>query len=165
MHTSDIQTLYEYNCWANEHILVAATGVPAEQFASARLGYCGLRDTLVHIFSAERRWRWRWQGLPSTPMLAAEEVPTLLMLRDLWEQEKQQMRAYLSALHDSDLSEVFSYRTAKGRDISSVRWHTMAHMINHGTHHRAELALLLTQLGCSPGNIDLNVFVTERSSN
>ena len=57
MHTEDIQLLYDYNCWANVRILRAAAGVPGEQFASARLGYCGLRDTLVHMFSAERRWR------------------------------------------------------------------------------------------------------------
>ena len=162
MHASDIQTLYEYNCWANERILSAATGVQAELFASARLGYCGLRDTLVHIFGAEQRWRLRWQGVPSTPMLMAEEVPTLLVLRELWEEEKPQMRAYLLTLRDADLSDRFSYHTAKGRVISSTRWHTMAHMINHGTQHRSELALLLTELECSPGNIDLNVFVSER---
>ena len=162
MHASDIQTLYEYNCWANERILSAATGVQAELFASARLGYCGLRDTLVHIFGAEQRWRLRWQGMPSTPMLTAEEVPTLLVLRELWEEEKPQMRAYLLTLRDADLSDTFSYHTAKGRVISSTRWHTMAHMINHGTQHRSELALLLTELECSPGNIDLNVFVSER---
>jgi uncharacterized damage-inducible protein DinB len=162
MQASDIQTLYDYNCWANERILSAAAGVPAELFASARLGYCGLRDTLVHIFGAEQRWRLRWQGVPSTPMLMAEEVPTLLVLRELWEDEKPQMRAYLSTLRDSDLSDTFSYHTAKGRVISSTRWHTMAHMINHGTQHRSELALLLTELGCSPGNIDLNIFISER---
>jgi len=136
--------------------------VQAELFASARLGYCGLRDTLVHIFGAEQRWRLRWQGVPSTPMLMAEEVPTLLVLRELWEEEKPQMRAYLLTLRDADLSDRFSYHTAKGRVISSTRWHTMAHMINHGTQHRSELALLLTELECSPGNIDLNVFVSER---
>lgn len=162
MHANDIQTLYDYNCWANERILGAAAGVPDEQFASARLGYCGLRDTLVHIFSAERRWRTRWQGLPNTPMLTAEEVPTLQALRDLWAEEQPQMRVYLGTLRDEDLSDTFSYHTAKGRAISSTRWHTMAHMINHGTQHRAELALLLTELGYSPGNIDLNVFVSER---
>jgi uncharacterized damage-inducible protein DinB len=162
MHASDMQTLYDYNCWANERILSVAAAVTAEQFVSARLGYCGLRDTLVHIFGAEQRWRLRWQGMTNTPMPAVEEIPTLLRLRELWENEKPQMRAYLNSLRDSDLSDSFSYHTAKGRVISSTRWHAMAHMINHGTQHRSELALLLTELGCSPGNIDLNVFVSER---
>jgi uncharacterized damage-inducible protein DinB len=161
MNIQDIQILYEYNCWANDRILSAAVGVSAELFASARLGYCGLRDTLVHIFSAERRWRLRWQGVPNTPMLTAEDVPILIMLRDLWAEEQLQMRAYLGTLRDADLSAIISYQTAKGRLISSTCWHTMAHMINHGTQHRAELAMLLTELGCSPGNFD-NVFVSER---
>jgi uncharacterized damage-inducible protein DinB len=55
MHANDIQTLYEYNCWANERVLGAATNLPDAAFTSVRLGYCGLRDTLVHMFSAERR--------------------------------------------------------------------------------------------------------------
>jgi uncharacterized damage-inducible protein DinB len=162
MHAEDIQLLYDYNCWANERILSAAAGVPAEQFASAKLGYCSLRDTLVHVFSAERRWRSRWQGQPNTPMLAAEDVPTPAVLRQLWEAERPMMRAYLATLSDPDLSDTLSYSTPKGRAITSTRWHTMIHMINHGTQHRAELALLLTELGHSPGNIDLNVFIAER---
>lgn len=161
MHASDIQTLYDYNCWANDRILSAAASVPVELFASARLGYCGLRDTLVHIFGAEQRWRLRWQGVLSNPMPTAEGIPTLLVLRELWEEEKPQMHAYLRTLSDSDLSDTFSYHTAKGRVIRNTRWHTMAHMINHGTQHRGELALLLSELECSPGNIDLNVFVSE----
>jgi uncharacterized damage-inducible protein DinB len=156
--------LYDYNCWANERILSAAVRVPNELFASARLGYCGLRDTLVHIFSAERRWRLRWQGVPSTPMVTAEEVPTLRALRERWEDEQREMRAYLSTLRDAELSNTISYQRANGSVMTSTRWHTMAHMINHGTQHRSELALLLTELGCSPGNLDLNIFISELSA-
>ena len=164
MHADDIRLLYDYNCWANQRILSAAAGVPGEQFASARLGYCGLRDTLLHMFSAERRWRVRWQGLPNTAMLAADEVPTWVALRELWEAEQQLMRAYLATVGDDELAGVFSYRRSNGTLITSTRWHTMAHMINHATQHRAELGLLLTDLGHSPGNIDLNVFLSRDRS-
>ena len=164
MHAEDIQLLYDYNCWANARILRAAASVPGEQFALARLCYCGLRDTLVHMYSAERRWRARWQGESNMPMLAAEQVPTLDALRELWEAEQPLMRAYLATVSDDDLASSFSYQRSNGTRITSTCWHTIAHMINHATQHRAELGLLLTELGCSPGNLDLNVFLSRDRS-
>ena len=159
MHSYDIRMLYEYNCWANQRILGAAAGVSDAQFVSARLGYCRLRDTLVHIFSAERRWRLRWQGVPDTSMVDPEQVLTLSALRELWEAEQPQMQAYLGTLPDDEFAEVFSYQRSNGSVMTSTRWAALAHMVNHGTQHRAELALLLTELGHSPGNMDLNVFI------
>lgn len=162
MNVHEIQLLYDYNCWANERILGAAEGLTPEQFAEARLGYCQLRDTLAHMFSAERRWRQRWQGEPITPMLDPASVPDLAALRQAWAPEQQLMRAYLGTLRDGDLAHDVSYSRSNGSPITSTFWHTLAHLVNHGTQHRSELALLLTELGCSPGNLDLVIYTQER---
>jgi uncharacterized damage-inducible protein DinB len=37
----------------------------------------------------------------------------------------------------------------------------MAHVVNHGTQHRAEAAALLTDYGCSPGDVDMIYFLDE----
>ena len=49
-------------------------------------------------------------------------------------------------------------RANRGRIRSGRRWSTK---VNHATQHRSEAALLMTRLGCSPGDLDLLVYEDE----
>lgn len=158
MNVEDIRTLYEHYFWANERLLNAVAQLPADQFATAALGPCALRPTLVHLVNAIWTWRSRWQGTSVTTALEPEAFPTLGAVLERWQQEDELLRPYLASLTDEQLQERFDYRLVKGTPFNSIRWHTLVQVANHATQHRAEIALLLTELGYSPGDLDFIMF-------
>jgi uncharacterized damage-inducible protein DinB len=72
------------------------------------------------------------------------------------------MRTFLAELTDEDLQRAVHYRTKQGVPYENPLWQLLLHVVNHGTQHRAEAAIVLTQHGCSPGDVDLIVFLRER---
>jgi uncharacterized damage-inducible protein DinB len=162
MNTQDILTLYRYNQWANARILDTTARVTEEQFlAPASLPHGGLRGTLVHALSAEWIWRQRWEGTSPTRVLKPDEFPTFDALCSRWAEEEAQLMRFVDGLTDERLKLPFDYNNTSGKPFSRILWQAMAHVVNHGTQHRAEAAALLTDLGHSPGDLDLIIFLNE----
>ena len=162
MNKQDILTLYQYNQWANALILNAAANVTQEQYlAPVSNPHSGLRGTLVHTLFAEWIWRKRWEGNSPNYRFKVEEFPTLDSLRARWLEEERHLMSFVDGLSDERLTSKFKYTSTIGEPYEKVLWHAMAHVVNHGTQHRAEAALILTDLGCSPGDVDLIYFLNE----
>ena len=166
MQVNDILLLYDYNDWANKRILDAAAALSDADFLARRnLVWGSVRSTLAHAWGAEWIWRQRCQfGAAPTTLPAADDFPTLAALRARWDEEEAAMRAYLSGLDNEQLNGQFSYRTTGGKLYSAVLWQILAHIVNHGTQHRAEVAQTLTDLGHSPGDVDLIVYLRQRAA-
>ncbi len=164
MNKGDIYLLYQYNSWANARILNAAAGVTHEQFiARASFPHGGLRGTLTHVLFAEWIWRRRWEGESPTQRIKPEEFPGFEALRSRWQIEERNLLAFVEQVSEDTLLSTFDYRTTGGEPRRNVLWQVMAHVVNHGTQHRSEAAALLTDLGHSPGDIDMIVFLREMS--
>lgn len=160
MNKQDILLLYQYNQWANAKILNAAANVTQEQFvAPATFPHGGLRATLVHALSAEWMWRTRWEGTSPTTMLKPQDFPDFQSLRMRWADEEMRLMNFVNGISDESLNSTFDYTNTSGKPFTKVLWHAMTHVVNHGTQHRAEAAAMLTDLGYSPGDIDLIFFV------
>ena len=160
MNKQDILTLYKYNQWSNEKILNAAANVSQEQFlADASYPHGGLRGTLTHTLFAEWIWRNRWQGKSPTFRIQPEEFPTFEALRTRWMDEEKSLMEFVHSLTDEKLNQVIQYKNTKGLPFEQMFWKMMAHVVNHGTQHRAEAAALLTEFGCSPGDVDMIYFL------
>jgi uncharacterized damage-inducible protein DinB len=162
MNKQDILILYQYNQWANTRILNAAEKVTQEQFlAPASFPHGGLRGTLVHALFAEWIWRRRWEGTSPTQRLKPDDFPTVESLRARWQEEEKQLMDFVNGLSDDRLNSTFSYTNTSGQPFTRVLWQAMAHVVNHGTQHRAEAAAMLTDFGHSPGDIDMILFLME----
>jgi uncharacterized damage-inducible protein DinB len=62
--------------------------------------------------------------------------------------------ASASSLDGSAMNEVLTW-TSEGTELRAPRWEVIAHIVNHGTQHRAEIARFLMGCGHSPGDLDL----------
>ena len=164
MQKSDLLLLYDYNYWANQRILAAVEKMSQEEFsAPARHSWGGLRDTLVHVMEAEWIWRKRCQEQVSpTAVPHEQDFPTLAVLCEHWQAEEQTMRGYVNSLSDEQLDQSIHYASIAGKPYATILWQILAHVVNHGTQHRAECAALLTELGYSPGDIDMILYLRER---
>jgi uncharacterized damage-inducible protein DinB len=161
MNRSDILTLFDYNDWANGRITAVAERVSDEQLlAPANASHGSLRDTLVHMLSAEWIWRLRCQeGVSPEAPLPSDHYPDFAALRDRWQKESAALRGYIEGLSDEDLAQTVHYSSTGGRLYSDTTWHILVHLVNHGTQHRSEAAVLLTDYGHSPGDLDFILFL------
>jgi uncharacterized damage-inducible protein DinB len=69
------------------------------------------------------------------------------------------MRKYLAGLTDEALAGNIEYTRTEGTHFKTPLWQILLHVINHGTQSRSEAAVLLTQYGHSPGDLDYMVFL------
>lgn len=162
MTRDDLLLLFDYNYWATERLLNAVGKLSAEQYAEtvAGLSMGSIRNTLVHMLAAERIWRLRClEGQSPTQLLRWEDLPALDLLRSVWVEEEEAMRAGLARLTDGMLAGRLAYRTTDGQPKEEILWQLLVQVVNHGTQHRAEAAVALTAFGFSPGDVDFIVFL------
>jgi uncharacterized damage-inducible protein DinB len=158
MRVGDLRELFDYIAWANERILRAAEGLTAAQFvAPARFPGRSLRGCLLHVVNALRFHLAGWQGLPAPPDLKPGDCPDVATLRTLWAREEAALRAFLGTLTDADLDRPRSLTfTREGFVATAPLWKLLVHNVNHATQHRSDAAQMLTDLGHSPGDLDLS---------
>jgi uncharacterized damage-inducible protein DinB len=163
MTVSDLQDFYDYSYWANRRLLQVIARLTPEEFTRTVAGsYGSVRNTLVHVLSAEWGWLDRCGG-PSRPgKLRPEDFSTLESLISTWDQVEGYMRGFLSGLRDDDLTRIVEYPGEGGAVRAMPMGPLLHHGIIHAAHHRGQVALLLRALGHSPGNFDLVIYSGER---
>lgn len=157
MTVKDLERRYDYGYWANRKLFAVLAQLTPEQFTQNVAGsYGSIRNTLVHMLSAEWGWIDRCGGPARGPVLKADDYPTIDSLLDQWAIVEGYAREFLGTLRDDDLSRIVEFSIPQ---VSLTRampvGELLEHAANHGVHHRGQVALLLRALGHAPGNVDL----------
>jgi uncharacterized damage-inducible protein DinB len=157
MNKTDLLFLSDYSQWATGKLLEAAAKLPPEKFAAPhRTTYGSLRGILVHILVSHQVWLGRCRdGQMPAAFPAQEEFPDIATFAQCLQAAQSEVRTYLAGLDEQDLLRQVRYTTAKGITYENTLWHIFAHLFNHATQHRSEAAEVLTEYGCSPGDLDL----------
>jgi uncharacterized damage-inducible protein DinB len=146
----DVRTLVDYHYWARNRMFEALTNLTSDQFTQNLFNsFPSIRDTVVHLYTADWGWHLLWQGQPLTEPPAADSFSDLASMQGVWQDQERKVRAFVDSLSEADLSGF---------------WWRLLHLVNHASYHRGQVTTMLRQLSVDvPKSQDMIVFLKERS--
>ena len=160
MKTDLIRSFYDYNTWANERILTTATHLTDAQFVAAgSASFSSVRDTLAHTMWAQWNWLLRWRGEPNPPRFDPQDYADVAAVRAHLAAIDRETHAFVAGIDEAALDVVCRYVNSRDERMAYPLWQQMLHQVNHGTQHRSEVAVILTEYGHSPGWMDFIVYL------
>ena len=163
MTVKDLESLYAYSYWANNKLFGVILQLTPEEFTKSVAGsYGSIRNTLVHVLSAEWGWLSRCGGKERRARLNPVDYPTAESVIDLWTKVEGYVREFLSTLNDEDLVRNAEYANEKGEKRAMPLGELMQHAANHGVHHRGQVTLMIRELGHKPVDVDLLFYYSEK---
>ena len=172
MTKDDIRLLFDYDRWANNRVLRAASALAPEQFTRNLGGsFRSVRDTLVHLIGGEWGWLEYWKAsIHSSDFLTdlwarhdalfnADALPDLTTLESKWKEVEREQADFVSCVQGDSLEKLLPIRTTR---VTLAQ--LMQHLVIHSTYHRGQVAMMIRQLGAEPLATDFHVFLLEASN-
>src|SRR5262245_28917152 len=156
MNVDSIRAFFAYNRWANRRLLDAAGELTAEELNQDLLGsFQSIKGTFRHLLWGERSWLRFWQADDFGPDLASTEFPDLPAIVAGWNALEEEKAVFVRGLSDEKL------RAPRSVDEDEyVLGELIQHALNHSTHHRGQVVMMLRQLGRTPPGTGFRQFLT-----
>ncbi|SHL99727.1 Uncharacterized damage-inducible protein DinB (forms a four-helix bundle) [Mucilaginibacter sp. OK098] len=147
--------LLNYDKYANETILnaIIKANMPEKPV-----------ELMAHLLVAQQIWLSRCKGLPAVggalwPDWKADTFS------DIIAKNSNEWLNYIDSLQENDFEKSIPYKNSKGESFENKLPDVLAHLINHGTHHRAQIGQQLKFAGAdSLPNTDYIAYIRQLNS-
>lgn len=120
--------LFNYDLFANQTL--ADTIISANSPGKAV-------QLMAHLLAAQQIWLNRCKGEPAISGALWPDWPADTFKQLIDDNHKVWM-GYLYTLSADDFEQIIYYKNSKGTEYQNKLSDVLAHLINHGTHHRAQ---------------------------
>jgi uncharacterized damage-inducible protein DinB len=155
-----LTTIFSHNLWANEKLIDSCADLSIEQLNTPFLGtYGSIYDTFRHIARAEQSYFSRIStGLQYQHPEGADEM-TLLEIKESLIKTGTGLINWAKKIQAKD--KVLIDWDGIPREVTKVILLNQA--INHATEHRAQIMVIMTQLGVAPPSLDSWTYFDEQA--
>lgn len=140
--------LFEYDKWAYNALM--------EKFEHQFPQNPRIYVLMSHILSAQQIWLDRCLGVPQTGQLWAERLPDEMRMDN--DNFHSAWVDFISSLQKDDFDKGITYTNSQGNTFTTQLTDLLAHVINHGTHHRGQITILMKEEGFILPSLDYITF-------
>lgn len=151
-------TLARYHRWATQRLFEHVDRVDDARYRrDVGLFFKSIHGTLNHLLVGEQHLWWARFARGESPRIAldAELEPDRTRLRERLLEGCDRWLAWLPTVEPARIDGTLSYVTMRGTPATLPYAPTLAHVFNHGTHHRGQITAALTALGEPAPELDL----------
>ena len=162
--TQHFTTLARYNAWATRRLLEAVAQVDEDGYRrDVGLFFKSIHGTLNHLLVGEHMiWFRRFdEGVSPRMALDEEAQHDRAALAQALLEGVSRWQPLIESWPASRFDGTLDYTTTKGVALSLPFAATLAHVFNHGTHHRGQVTAALTALGRPCPVLDLVYMLQE----
>ncbi|MEX2463797.1 MAG: DinB family protein [Balneolaceae bacterium] len=142
-----IQQLFKFDVWCTRKmadVIIANAPFDGQETTIAYLS---------HIINTQKVWFSR-----SVDSAADRDLDFWMVydLKDIKYKAKKAGQRWIDLVgdHDVDLDRIIHYKNSKGAEYFNALWQISNHLVIHGQHHRAQIAMILRKAGIELPNID-----------
>ena len=159
MNREGLLALYRYNAYANHLVLDGLAQLTQDEFTRAPSpSHSSIRGLVLHMLECEAWFLTLCQGRQMKEL----DLPALADIRRYWSGVERDQQAFIAQLEKDDLARQVTVDLKKDT-IHLPVWQLLVQAFVHSTHHRAELGILLGQMGHALPTLDIILHFVQES--